>query len=103
MKAEEHPITANPDVFEYELTDDCDFIIMGCDGVWEQKNNEEMVKWVYDRLGAEPEKADLSKIVSELLNENLSPDHTMSSKRPTSPNPCRRTGLRQHDMYPVDL
>jgi len=35
LKAEEHPITSNPDVFEYDLTDECDFIIMGCDGVWE--------------------------------------------------------------------
>lgn len=35
LKPEEHPITANPDVYEYDLDNDCDFIIMGCDGVWE--------------------------------------------------------------------
>ena len=35
LKAEEHPITSNPDVYEYDLTDETDFIIMGCDGVWE--------------------------------------------------------------------
>ena len=48
LKPEEHPITANPDVYEYDLESDCDFIIMGCDGVWEQKTNDEMVKWVYE-------------------------------------------------------
>lgn len=63
LKPEEHPITANPDVFEYDLEADCDFVIMGCDGVWEQKNNDEMVKWVYDQLGEDPAKADLEKIV----------------------------------------
>lgn len=99
LKPEEHPITANPDVFEYELTSDCDFIIMGCDGVWEQKSNEEMVKWVYEQLGPEPQKADLTKVVGNLLNENISEDHTMSSKSPTRPNLCRRTRLRQHDLY----
>ena len=99
LKAEEHPITANPDVFEYDFTNDCDFIVMGCDGGWEQKSNEEMVKWVYDQLGDNPQKADLSKIVSNLLNENLSEDHTMSSKCPHRIKPCRRTGLRQHDLY----
>lgn len=40
---EDQPITANPDVFEYDMPADLDFIIMGCDGVWEQKTNEEMV------------------------------------------------------------
>lgn len=35
LKPEEHPITANPDCYVYDLESDCDFIIMGCDGVWE--------------------------------------------------------------------
>ena len=50
LSAEEFPITANPDVFEYELTSECDFILMGCDGVWETKSNEQMVEWVYNKL-----------------------------------------------------
>jgi serine/threonine protein phosphatase PrpC len=29
------------------MPDDLDFILMGCDGVWERKSNEEMVEWVY--------------------------------------------------------
>lgn len=40
-------MTANPDIFEYDMPEDLDFVIMGCDGVWEQKSNEEMVAWVY--------------------------------------------------------
>jgi len=35
LKPEEHPITANPDVFEYDMPEDLDFILMGCDGIWE--------------------------------------------------------------------
>jgi len=35
MTPEEQAITANPDIFEYKLTDDIDFILMGCDGIWE--------------------------------------------------------------------
>lgn len=50
LKAEEHCITSNPDVEEYELTAEDDFIIMGCDGCWETKSNEEMVAWVYQKL-----------------------------------------------------
>lgn len=40
LKAEEHPITANPDVFEYDFDEKADFVLMGCDGVWETKSNE---------------------------------------------------------------
>lgn len=42
-------ITAFPDV---EVLDnkDVDFIIMGCDGIWETKTNEDMVKWVQKRI-----------------------------------------------------
>jgi serine/threonine protein phosphatase PrpC len=43
LTAEQHCITANPDVFEYDFTAESDFILMGCDGVWETKSNEEMV------------------------------------------------------------
>ena len=44
-----------------------DFIIMGCDGIWEQKTNEEMVKWVYDKLGSNKGSANIKEIITELL------------------------------------
>ena len=50
LAAEQHPITANPDTYEYDITPESDFIIMGCDGVWETKTNDEMVEWVYKKL-----------------------------------------------------
>ena len=77
LKPEEHPITANPDVFEYEFSSDCDFILMGCDGVWETKSNEEMVEWVYKKLEEAKDRSEesLKTIVSDLLNELISPNH----------------------------
>jgi len=82
LTAEQHCITANPDVYEYELSSECDFIIMGCDGVWETKSNEEMVQWVYKRLGdaADKSPASLKLIVSDLLNELISPHHQQTGK-----------------------
>ena len=80
LKAEEHPITANPDTYEYDITADSDFVFMGCDGCWETKSNDEMVEWIYKRLGSNAQQADLKTIVSELLNEIVSPDHVQTSK-----------------------
>lgn len=43
-------MTANPEIKEFDLNGNEDFIIMGCDGIWETKSNEEMVAYVYDKL-----------------------------------------------------
>lgn len=43
LTPEEQAITANPDTYCFDLDEDIDFIIMGCDGIWEKKSNEEMV------------------------------------------------------------
>jgi protein phosphatase 1G len=63
LKAEDHPVTANPDVFEYDLPNDLDFIFMGCDGVWERKSNEEMCEWLYGML-KDKKTADLKAVCS---------------------------------------
>jgi len=95
VSPEEQPITANPDVFEYDMPADLDFIIMGCDGVWEQKSNEEMVEWVYKKAGKSLATADLKSIVSDLLkNECLSPDHTQTGKYRFGLTLFRRSWLR---------
>lgn len=43
LKPEEQAITGNPDTYVFDLTDDIDFILMGCDGVWEKNDNEKAV------------------------------------------------------------
>jgi len=48
LSAEEQAITANPDTYVFDLTDDLDFLLMGCDGIWEKNSNEEAVKWMYE-------------------------------------------------------
>lgn len=52
---------------------------MGCDGVWERKTNEEMVAWIYEKMGPSKNSANLEEICKELLQkECLSPDHTQT-------------------------
>lgn len=73
LTPEEHPVTANPDINMVDLNGDEDFIVMGCDGIWETKTNEEMVEFIYERLNkGKP----LKNIIEELLNDIISPDYT---------------------------
>jgi serine/threonine protein phosphatase PrpC len=48
-------ITAFPDVQVIE-NKGIDFIIMGCDGIWETKTNEDMIKWVQKRISDKSKK-----------------------------------------------
>lgn len=69
LKPEEQMVTANPDFIKIK-NENIDFIIMGCDGIWEIKTNVEMVDWVKSRL----DKKEFPKICEELLDELVSKD-----------------------------
>jgi protein phosphatase 1G len=77
LKPEEFPVTANPDTFKVDRQDDDDFIIMGCDGIWEKKENSEMVEFIYERLNKGV--TDLKEIVSDVLEDCISPDYTQTN------------------------
>ena len=66
-------ITAYPDIVEETITPECDFMIIGCDGVWDCKTNQQACDFVRERLRKNP-KAVLSKIVEELFDEIIAPD-----------------------------
>ena len=109
LTPEEQAITANPDTYEFELENDIDFILMGCDGIWEKKSNEQAVEWVYENLNKQKQevgddimKLDIEKIVADLLHDNLASDVTSSGKYKLIYLNLfnRRCGLRQHDLYP---
>lgn len=42
-------ITANPDIISIK-NEGIDFIIMGCDGIWQVKSNEQMTAWIKERI-----------------------------------------------------
>lgn len=73
LPPEDQMITANPDIVVENFGDDCDFMILGCDGVWDCKTNQEACDFVTERLKKNPNQK-LSKIIEELLDEILAPD-----------------------------
>jgi protein phosphatase 1G len=65
-------ITAEPDVTVTTLTDEDEFIILACDGIWDCKTNQEAVDFIRPRLLAGDKK--LSEIVEELLDDCIADD-----------------------------
>jgi len=57
-----------------ELTSDDDFLILGCDGIWESMTNQEIIDFVGRAIAKKDQ--GLSKIAGDLLDKNLAPDTT---------------------------
>lgn len=57
-KPEEQIVTAYPDVETVDLTDDHEFIVLACDGIWDVMSNERVVEFVRQRIAQKilPEK-----------------------------------------------
>lgn len=71
LSVKEQMITAFPDVGVEEITPECDFIVLACDGVWECKTNQEVCNFVAERL----EKGiNTSKIIEELFDSIVAAD-----------------------------
>ena len=75
LKPEEQPITCAPDIKKITIKPTDDFIVMACDGIWEQKSSQEIVDFIYDRI---KKSTKLSKIIEELFESIISPDYTVT-------------------------
>ena len=70
----EQIVTASPDVQIRDLTDDLEFMVIACDGIWDVLSNDEVIDFVRCRIAA---KMDPSTICEELMTRCLAPDCQM--------------------------
>lgn len=66
LDAKSQIISALPDITKTSRAE-ISHILMGCDGIWETKTNEEMFKWFKKALI--PKNATLKSIIESLFNE----------------------------------
>jgi serine/threonine protein phosphatase PrpC len=70
---DEQMITCNPDIEEYEVTDKDEFIVVGCDGIWEKyvENSQGLIDIVSKGL---KEGKEHKKVAEDLLEQLVAPD-----------------------------
>lgn len=68
---EEQLIIALPDVKKRELSNDDEFLLMGCDGIWEMMPGQELLDFINSKL---KEKAALKGIMEQMLEKVIAPD-----------------------------
>ena len=73
LKPEEQMITANPDINVVDFSKDMDFVIIGCDGIWDCLTNQEACDFVSKRL-KENKDIKISKIIEEMMDSIVATD-----------------------------
>jgi len=73
LKPEEQIITANPDIKVINFEKDIDFVIIGCDGIWDCLKNQEACDFVQKRLKDNPN-IQISKIIEEMMDTIVAKD-----------------------------
>ena len=73
LKPEEQMITANPDIKVVDYDKDIEFIIIGCDGIWDCLKNQEACDIVTKRLKEDPN-IKISKIIEDMMDSIVAKD-----------------------------
>ncbi|KAG6415749.1 hypothetical protein SASPL_123164 [Salvia splendens] len=70
LPAEKQIVTANPDIVKVELTEDDEFLIVACDGIWDCMSSEQAVDYVKQQLNSEKK---LSVVCERVFDRCLAP------------------------------
>ncbi|XP_047048083.1 probable protein phosphatase 2C 70 isoform X1 [Lolium rigidum] len=69
--ADRQIVSAEPEVNTVQLSDDHEFIVLACDGIWDCMSSQEVVDFVHEKLRTEDS---LSAICEKMLDRCLAPE-----------------------------
>ncbi|KAI3455221.1 hypothetical protein Pfo_011884 [Paulownia fortunei] len=70
LPAEKQIVTANPDIVTIELSEDDEFLIIACDGIWDCMSSQQAVDFIKEQLNTEKK---LSVVCERVLDRCLAP------------------------------
>lgn len=68
LSPEQQIVTAYPDVIVHDITDDDEFLVIACDGIWDCQSSQAVVEFVRRGIAA---KQDLEKICENMMDNCL--------------------------------
>lgn len=80
LPQEEQMITALPDVVKQKMGDDYDFIVMGCDGIYDTLTSQQIVEHFYKEFKEKPDTS-LKVLVENFVDSSISVDHAQNEGR----------------------
>ncbi|KAG0466966.1 hypothetical protein HPP92_018546 [Vanilla planifolia] len=70
LPADKQIITANPDITIVDLSEDDEFVVLACDGVWDCMSNQQLVDFIHEHINTE---RSLSAVCEKVLDRCLAP------------------------------
>ncbi|KAH8925725.1 PP2C-domain-containing protein [Atractiella rhizophila] len=64
-------VTANPDITVHDITDEDEFLILACDGIWDVLTSQQTCDFIRRQIA---QKTELEKICENLMDKCLAPD-----------------------------
>jgi len=98
---EEQILTAFPEVRTFDLTSEDEFLVIGCDGIWERIGNQEIVDLVRSRLANADSNQALSKICGEICDRGLCPSMDAGSNANFDGTGCDNMTLMVVQLRPT--
>ncbi|KAI8373089.1 phosphatase 2C-like domain-containing protein [Radiomyces spectabilis] len=71
LPAEEQIVTCNPDIIEHVITDDDEFFVLACDGIWDCMTNQQVVDFICNEI---IKRTPLDEICESAMDHCLAPD-----------------------------
>ncbi|KAI8095117.1 phosphatase 2C-like domain-containing protein [Gilbertella persicaria] len=71
LSPEEQAVTCYPDVIEHTVTEEDEFVVLACDGIWDCLTNQLVVDFVHQHLA---QKMKLDEICEQMMDHCLAPD-----------------------------
>ena len=82
LSPENQIITANPDILIEDLNNECDFVVIACDGIWECLSNIDVCNFIQEKLlskDVQNENFKLSGILESLFDNICAKDLNVNS------------------------
>lgn len=71
LPPEQQAVTCDPDVIEHTITDQDEFFVLACDGIWDCMTNQQVVNYIREHLA---DKTRLEDICEQMMDHCLAPD-----------------------------
>lgn len=71
LRPDEQIVVANPDIVEHELTDEDEFLVLACDGIWDCMSSRSVISFVRQEIA---NKTPLDKICEMTMDRCLAKD-----------------------------
>jgi len=71
LKPEEQMVTAVPEVKVEKISNECDFLLLACDGIWDCLSSQEAVNFIISKREAQPK---ISKAIEDMMDYILPND-----------------------------